>query len=128
MGDRSSIVVRSQFMPTPVQIYGHWSGTANVKAVEAVFALDATLDDTVLVVRLLDAFAKASGEHLATSNNFAVTPVALGESEAIWSDDNPVVYVDADEYSAGYMGEVYTREQVGYGALTLAAQGWFSEL
>ena len=38
MGDRSFIVIESKQFVSPIALYGHWSGTDNVRAVENVLA------------------------------------------------------------------------------------------
>jgi len=81
VGNRSFIVIESKQFVSPIALYGHWSGTDNVRAVENVLArTDRVGDPSYLTAQLL---------------NLSFGIDAYGYDAGSWEDNDPI-YVDAD--------------------------------
>jgi hypothetical protein len=109
MGDRATIHITSESFTSPIELYGHWSGTDNAKAVANVLERTGRIGDpTYLTAQLFYEYATILGKYDGNLG-FGIRAVA-GTPNSLW-DDNPVVVVNADTGSVEYDGETYTAEQ-----------------
>lgn len=110
MGDRSSIYVISESLPNVlVELYGHWAGTTNTKAVASVLTRTDRLGDvSYLTAQLFYEFAVIKGDYTGhLGYGIRVIPSIVNGS---WSD-NPEVILNADNGSVIYDGTTYTKDQ-----------------
>ena len=93
MGDRSLIVIESEQFETPISLYGHWSGTDNITAVQNVLARTGRVGDpSYLTAQLFWEFAKLGNYDGELS--FGIDTFGL-PSDTAWLD-NDAVFVNAD--------------------------------
>lgn len=93
MGNRSFIVVESASFVTPVNLYGHWSGSDNVVAVSNVLArTDRVGQPDYLVAQLFHEFSTMGGY----DGNLSFGIDACGYiGPDVWIDSD-TIYVNAD--------------------------------
>ena len=93
MGNRSYIVVESEGFITPINLYGHWSGSDNVVAVSNVLArTDRVGQPDYLVAQLFHEFSTMGGYDGKLS--FGIDSSGYIGSDA-WIDSD-TIYVNAD--------------------------------
>ena len=111
MGDRASIYVISESLPTNVmvELYGHWAGTTNARAVASVLEKTDRLGDvSYLTAQVFYEFAIIKGDYTGyLGYGINVVPTLAGSS---WND-NPDIILNADNGSVIYDGTTYTKEQ-----------------
>jgi hypothetical protein len=108
MGDRATIHITSEQFDAPIELYGHWSGTDNAKAVANVLERTGRIGDpSYLTAQLFYEYAKLGNYDGELS--FGIRAVNAEPNDTY--DDNPVVVVNADTGSVRYDGETYTAEQ-----------------
>lgn len=101
MGNRSTIIVKSAHFPTPIYLYGHWSGDDNIHAVRNVMARTTRVGDpTYLTAQLFHEFANNLGKY---DGELSFGIGTYPEDVSIW-DDNPPIVVNAD---TGEVTETY---------------------
>ena len=106
MGNRSVITIKSDSLPYPIHFYGHWSGTDNLAAVQAVLSSgNARIGDaSYLAAQIFSSFALEFGGY---DGNLGFG-IDTGEFDEEWLD-NPTVYVDADNGDYTYQDITYDR-------------------
>ena len=93
MGNRSFIVVESGQFISPINLYGHWSGTDNLKAVTNVInRTDRAGDPSYLTAQLFHEFATLGNYDGALSFGIDASGY-LGDD--VWIDSD-TIYVNAD--------------------------------
>lgn len=108
MGDRATIHITSEQFSSAVELYGHWSGTNNARAVANVLERTGRIGDpSYLTAQLFYEYAKLGNYDGELS--FGIRAINAEPSDT-W-DDNPIVVVNADTGSVEYQGETYTAEQ-----------------
>jgi hypothetical protein len=108
MGDRATIHITSEQFDAPIELYGHWSGTDNAKAVANVLERTGRIGDpSYLTAQLFYEYAKLGNYNGELS--FGIRAINAEPNDTY--DDNPVVVVNADIGSVQYAGETYTAEQ-----------------
>jgi hypothetical protein len=108
MGDRATIHITSEQFDAPIELYGHWSGTDNAKAVANVLERTGRIGDpSYLTAQLFYEYAKLGNYNGELS--FGIRAIKAEPNDTY--DDNPVVVVNADIGSVQYDGETYTAEQ-----------------
>jgi hypothetical protein len=108
MGDRATIHITSEQFDAPIELYGHWSGTDNAKAVANVLERTGRIGDpSYLTAQLFYEYAKLGNYNGELS--FGIRAINAEPNDTY--DDNPVVVVNADIGSVQYDGETYTAEQ-----------------
>jgi hypothetical protein len=108
MGDRATIHITSEQFDTAIELYGHWSGTDNAKAVGNVLDRTGRIGDpSYLTAQLFYEYAKLGDYNGELS--FGIRAIKAEPSDT--TDDNPIVVVNADTGSVEYDGETYTAEQ-----------------
>ena len=108
MGDRATIHITSEQFSSAVELYGHWSGTDNAKAVANVLERTGRIGDpSYLTAQLFYEYAKLGNYDGELS--FGIRAINAEPDDS--GDDNPVVVVNADTGSVEYDGETYTAEQ-----------------
>lgn len=109
MGDRATIHITSESFTSPIELYGHWSGTDNARAVANVLArTDRIGDSTYLTAQLFYEYAVILGDYTGKLG-FGIRAVRETPN-SLW-DDNPVIVVNADTGSVEYDGQTYTATQ-----------------
>jgi hypothetical protein len=104
MGNRSYIQINADGLEVPVLLYGHWSGTDNLLAVQRVMEKTARLGDVAyLTAQLFWEFARL-GEYDG-SLGFGIEQGHIDDKTA-WTD-SPSVYLDADTGIYTYDGQEY---------------------
>jgi hypothetical protein len=94
MGNRSYIQINADGLEVPVLLYGHWSGTDNLLAVQSVLEKTARIGDvSYLTAELFYEFAVKLGSYDG-SLSFGIEQGHIDDKTA-WVD-SPSVYVDAD--------------------------------
>lgn len=97
MGDRASIYITSEQFEKPIRLYGHYSGTDNVKAVEEVFLFtDRVGDPAYLTAQLFYKFSQLG--NYTGDLGFGISVV----DDIEIGDDNPIVIVNADTGTVEY--------------------------
>jgi hypothetical protein len=92
MGNRSMIVIESEQFVSPINLYGHWSGSTNVTAVENVLARSGRIGDpSYLTAQLFYEFSKL-GEY---DGELSFGIDAFGYTENEWLNAE-TIYVNAD--------------------------------
>lgn len=93
MGDRSLIVIESEQFVVPISLYGHWSGTDNITAVDNVLARTGRVGDpSYLTAQLFWEFAKLGNYDGELS--FGID--TFGVPDATTWVDNDTIFVNAD--------------------------------
>lgn len=109
MGDRATINITSESFTSPIELYGHWSGTDNARAVANVLERTGRIGDpSYLTAQLFYEYATVLGKYDGELS-FGIRATNAEPSDT-W-DDNPIVVVNADTGSVEYQGETYTAEQ-----------------
>jgi hypothetical protein len=102
MGNRAFIQVTSESFPTPLHLYGHWSGEDNLEAVKNVLTrTDRIGDPTYLAAQLFHEFAVALGGYDGNLS-FGIGVGEIDESDWV---NAPTVYVNADTGEVTVDGE-----------------------
>ena len=113
MGDRSFIQIDSERFELPIVLYGHWSGSDNVEAVQNVLARTTRVGDpSYLTAQLFYEFARLGDYDGELS--FGIDTGEVGTEAWV---DNPTVYVNADTGEVTYNGEpmdLYQTEPIGH--------------
>jgi hypothetical protein len=92
MGNRSMIVIESEQFVSPINLYGHWSGSTNVTAVENVLARSGRIGDpSYLTAQLFHEFSKLGNYDGELS--FGID--CFGYSDSDWLNSE-TIYVNAD--------------------------------
>ena len=108
MGDRATIHITSEQFSSAVELYGHWSGTDNAKAVANVLDKTGRIGDpSYLTAQLFYEYAKLG--NYGGELSFGIRATNDNPSDT-W-DDNPIVVVNADTGFVDYDGQTYTAEQ-----------------
>jgi hypothetical protein len=115
MGNRSYIQINADGLEVPVLLYGHWSGTDNILAVQRVLEKTARLGDvSYLTAQLFWEFSRLGSYD--GSLGFGIEQGHIDDKTA-WVD-SPTVYVDADTGIYTYDGvehrEFATSEPIDY--------------
>ncbi len=93
MGDRSLIVIESEQFATPITLYGHWSGTDNLTAVQNVLARTGRVGDpSYLTAQMFWEFARLGNYDGELS--FGIDTFGLPDATA-WVD-NETIFVNAE--------------------------------
>jgi hypothetical protein len=93
MGNRSSIIITSEQFPTPIYLYGHWSGDDNIRAVRNVMERTTRVGDpNYLTAQLFYEFAINLGKYEGDLS-FGIGTYPTDTTD--W-DDNLPIYVNAD--------------------------------
>jgi len=109
MGDRATIHITSQSFSSPIELYGHWSGTDNARAVAKVLErTDRIGDANYLTAQVFYEYAVMLGGYTGHLS-FGIRATNAEPSDT-W-DDNPIVILNADTGSVEYDGQTYTANQ-----------------
>jgi hypothetical protein len=96
MGDRSAIIIESTRFQTPIAIYGHWSGTDNVLAVQNVLERTGRVGDpSYLTAQLFYEFAVKLGDYDGELS-FGIDAFGGTPDEVDKWLDNATVIINAD--------------------------------
>lgn len=107
MGDRSSIYITSKGFPKPIQIYGHWGSDDNARATAIVLDKTTRLGDAwYLTAQLFYQFAIVQGGYVG-EDKFGIGSVDTLSN----SDENPPIYLNADNGEVEYGGMDYTKTE-----------------
>ena len=122
MGDRSSIYIISKGFPKPIQIYGHYGSDDNATATAIVLSKTTRLGDAwYLTGQLFYQFAIVQGGYVG-DGSFGIGSVDTLSN----SDDNPPIYLNADNGEVEYGGMDYTKTEFVEEFGELAGLDWIS--
>lgn len=108
MGDRAYIVIKTGASELDtLSIYGHWAGSSNLEAVKNVLGrTDRIGDHAYLTAQIFHEWAvKLNGYEGGTGFG-----IMAGDGD---EEENPTVYVNADNGSYTYQGTEYTEYKKG---------------
>ena len=94
MGDRASIYVISESLPNQmIELYGHWAGTTNAKAVASVLTRTDRLGDvSYLTAQVFYEFAVIKGDYTGhLGYGISVISTLAGGS---WNDNPDIILND----------------------------------
>lgn len=113
MGDRTTIIIKSEQFETPISLYGHWGGkSARTAVAEVLNRTDRIGDPSYLTAQIFYEYAVSLNGYNGTLS-FGISAWKMSNddiAELTFFDDNNPVIVNADTGEVEYEGETFTAD------------------